>query len=296
MSLTVGLVPTIEFTGTLLQIPEGIVYLPHAVELVSLEDVYQVRVPIEVGVHLEETHLHKIVVELPFVDHLPNDIRVLEDELHEASVANVFADILVVCLSDLGCHLLTAQFTVLIVHKPLVALRGLHGDLQRRLLLKQFYERRAHRLDTARHDSTESLHPGPRMEHLGEVEHHSAGYCAMLLASIARQLAPATLGVSHHQLHLLEHTLSRRCQFIETVGMSHHLEGNVETTAAADIARTMPTVMREIEGLLACRSRCVDSLDTVGIGIVVTSGEGGISLDKVDYRLGSQSRRKPKGQ
>ena len=117
--------PTVEFTGTLLQIPEGIVDLPHAVEFVCLEDVEQVGVSIEVGVQLEETHLHQVVVELSLVDHLLNDIRILEDQFHETCVAHVLGDILVVDLADLGRHLLAAQFAVLIVHKPLVALRTL---------------------------------------------------------------------------------------------------------------------------------------------------------------------------
>lgn len=51
-----------------------------AVEFVCLEDVEQVGVSIEVGVQLEETHLHQVVVELSFIDHLLNDIRILEDQ------------------------------------------------------------------------------------------------------------------------------------------------------------------------------------------------------------------------
>ena len=127
------------------------------------------------------------------------------------------------------------------------------------------------------------------MEHLREVAGHAAGDIPVLLAPVARQFAPAALGVLHHEFHLLIHALSRGCQFVETVSKGHHLKGDVEAAAAADIARTMTAVVGEVERLLACRGRRVDGCDGVWIGVIVARGIGGIGLDQVDDRLSPQS-------
>ena len=134
------------------------------------------------------------------------------------------------------------------------------------------------------------------MEHLGEVNHHATGDVAVLLTAVARQFTPTSLGVIHHELHLLIHTLSHGCQLVETVGTGHHLEGDVEPAAAADIAGAVTTVVGEIEGFLARRSRRIDGFDAVRVGIVVTRGIGGIGLDEVDDRLSRQSVRKAQEQ
>ena len=106
----------------MLDIPEGVVDLPHAVEFIDLEEVLQIGVLIEVGVLLEEAHLHEVVIEELFIDDLFYDIRILEDEFHQSAVTHATGGVGVVGLLGFGRHIASAQLTVLMVHIPLVAL------------------------------------------------------------------------------------------------------------------------------------------------------------------------------
>ena len=55
-------------------IPQGIVDLPQTVELVDMEDVGDIGVLGEGRVHLEESHLHQIIVEMVFIDDLIHEL------------------------------------------------------------------------------------------------------------------------------------------------------------------------------------------------------------------------------
>ena len=122
ITLAIGLTATVKFAGTMLDIPEGIVDLPHQVEIIGVEESHQVSVLIIVGVQLEKTHLHEIIAKLLLVDDLLHDIRILEDHLHQSGVTHAMSGIGIVSFLGLGCHIATTQLAVLMIHIPLVAL------------------------------------------------------------------------------------------------------------------------------------------------------------------------------
>ena len=53
-----------------------------------MEDVGDIGVLGEGRVHLEESHLHQIIVEIVFIDDLVHDIRILKDQFHQPGVAH----------------------------------------------------------------------------------------------------------------------------------------------------------------------------------------------------------------
>lgn len=108
MTLTVGLATAIELAGAVLDVPQGIIYLPHAVELVGIKQLHQSRIAVVADVELEQGHLHQIVVEVFIVYKLLDDIGVLEDELHQATVAKARLGIGTVGFSGLRSHIVTA--------------------------------------------------------------------------------------------------------------------------------------------------------------------------------------------
>ena len=107
------------------------------------------------------------------------------------------------------------------------------------------------------------------MEHLGEAFGHAAAYLLHLLFAIAGKFAPAAFGVAHDIVHVAQYLLACRCEFVETVGMQHHEVGSVESAAIADVARTMATIVRNIERLFASGGWCELGGDAIGIHIVI---------------------------
>ena len=269
-SLTGGLLAAIQFAGTVLDIPEGVVDLPHMVELVGLEEILQISIHIEVSVLLEEPHLHQVIVEVLFIDNLLHDIGVLEDQLHQSAIAQSAGDIGVIGFLGLRGHIILTQFTVLVVHVPLVTLRGHHGDAQFGVYLLHLSHGDTHRLDTSGHDGADTTDVCVVAEDLWKAFHQSSGYPTVLDLAITRQFSPSTLSVAHDELHLVEHTIACGCQFVYTIGMGNHLEGNVVAAATTDIARSMTAVMREVERLLTFRRRRQVVGNAVRIGVIVT--------------------------
>ena len=272
ITLAIGLTTTIEFAGAMLDVPKGVVNLPHAVEVIDVEEVHDVCFAVVVGVELEESHLHEVVVEVLLVDNLLYDIGILEDDLHQAGVTQARGGIGIVGLLGLGRHVVLTQLTVLVVQVPLVALRGFHGNLELGAYLQHLHGERTHRLDATGYDGADGRNPGTRTEHLGEVLNHAAADVLQLLLAIAREFAPTALGVAHDVIHIVEDLLASRCQLVERVGLLHHPIWDIVTTSAIDVTRAMTSVMRDIKGLLASRGRGEHGGDGIGIGVVVARG------------------------
>ena len=270
-ALTIGLPSAVELAGTVLDIPEGIVDLPHQVEFIGVKKGHQIGALIIVDVQLEEAHLHEIVAELLFIDHLFHDIGILKDELHQTGVTQAGSDIGLVSFLRLGSHI-TAQLTVLMVHVPLVTLGGLHGDLQLGTHLEHLHQARSHRLDTTRHYRADATHLGAWAQYLRETFRHALTDLLKLSLANPREFTPTALGVLHDDIHLVEHFLSYGCQFFETVGLLHHHIRDIVAAAAADITRSMTSIVGDIEGLLAFGRRCERRGDTVRIHVVVARG------------------------
>ena len=270
-ALTGGLSAAVEFAGPVLDVPEGIVDLPHQVEVVGVEEAHQIGVLIVIDVQLEEAHLHEVIAELLFIDHLLHDIGVLEDELHQSGVTQTVGDIGIVGLLRLGRHI-PAQLAVLVVHVPLVALGGLHGDLELGAHLEHLHEAGAHGLDATGHHRADATDRGTGAQHLGETLRHALAYLLELSLAIAREFAPAVLGVAHDDVHLAEYPLSFGCQFVEAVGLLHHHIGDVVAAAAADVTGAMPAVVGDIERLLAFGRGRERRGDAVRIDVVVAGG------------------------
>ena len=197
----------------------------------------------EMSVLLEEPHLHQVVVELLLVDNLLDDIGILEDEFHQSAVAQSAGDIGVVGFLGLGSHIVLAQFTVLVVHIPLVALGCHHGDAQFGIYLFHLSHSDTHRLDASGYDRADTTDACIIAEYLWKAFQHSSGYHAVLRFAIACEFSPASLCVGHDEFHLIKYTLTCGCQFIDTVGVGNHPERGVIATATADVARPMTTIM-----------------------------------------------------
>jgi hypothetical protein len=108
VSLSIGLPTAIEFAGSVLDVPEGVVYLPHAIELFGLEETQQEGLGLHVGIEDKESHLHKVVVEECLVDDFLDDVGILEDHLHQTAVTRSRSDVGVVGLASFGGHIALA--------------------------------------------------------------------------------------------------------------------------------------------------------------------------------------------
>ena len=106
----------------ILCIPQGIVHLPHAVEFFWLEDVDDEGVLIAVSVQLEESHLHQVIVEVVFFNHLIDDVRVLEYQIHQTAVAHTCGDVFVEGFFCVGRQFAAFHDGILVVHVPHIAL------------------------------------------------------------------------------------------------------------------------------------------------------------------------------
>ena len=73
------------------------------------------------GVQLEESHLHQIVVEVVLIDHFLDDVRVLEYQLHQSTVAHALGDVFIVSLLGFGRQFAALHDGILVVHVPHVA-------------------------------------------------------------------------------------------------------------------------------------------------------------------------------
>ena len=135
--------------------------------------------------------------------------------------------------------------------------------------LKHLHHGSSHRLDATRHNRTAGCHLGSWTEHLGEVLRHPPSNILQLDLTIAREFAPTIFGVTHDEIHFMEHLTTCWCQLVKTVGMQHHHIGDIITTAAADITRAMTTVVGDIKGLLTLRRWCQRGGDTIRIDVIV---------------------------
>ena len=108
VSLSIGLPTAIELAGSVLDVPEGVVNLPHAIELFGLEETQQEGLGLHVGIEDKESHLHKVVVEECLVDDFLDDVGILEDHLHQTAVTRSRSDVGVVGLASFGGHIALA--------------------------------------------------------------------------------------------------------------------------------------------------------------------------------------------
>ena len=220
----------------MLDVPEGVVNLPHAIELFGLEETQQEGLGLHVGIEDEESHLHKVVVEECLVDDFLDDVGILEDHLHQTAVTRSRSDVGVVGLASFGGHIALAQHGVLEVHIVLRALGGLHGDVQLGINLGQFHEGIAHRYHAAGNDGATGTDIGGTLEHFWETLNHATGNLAVLLGSDVGQFAPAVLGIAHDGFHLLQHFLASRCELVDLLGLQHHIVGRFVARAVADVS------------------------------------------------------------
>ena len=109
----------------------------------------------------------------------------------------------------------------------------------------------SHRLDASRHNRADARDLCIASQHLGEALDHPSRDGPALLLTIARELAPAPLGIVHDEFHLLEYTLTRGGEFVDTAGMGNHLIGDVESLTTADITRPMTPVVLHLMSQLS---------------------------------------------
>ena len=191
--LAVGVVAAVEGIEAILRVPQGIVNLPHAVEVVGGEELGEVGVLIEMGVHLKESHLHQVVAEERLVDQLLHDVGVFEEQLHQPAVSHAGGDIVVVGFLCLTRQFGARQQRVLVVHVPLCALRGVHRDPELRITDDHLQQGRLHRHDAAGHGGADGRDAGAVGEHLRIAIHHASCYLAHLVLAKRCQVAPAAL-------------------------------------------------------------------------------------------------------
>ena len=113
--LRVGLSTAIQFTSTMLDIPEHIIYLPHAIQLLCGEKRHEIGMVAEMGIQDEKSHLHQIIVEERLIHDFLHDVWVLENSLHQTTVSHARSYVGIVCLLCLWRHIVLARCFVLIV-------------------------------------------------------------------------------------------------------------------------------------------------------------------------------------
>ena len=227
MSLAVWVFAAIEWTEAVLHVPQHVVDLPHAVQVVGGEEFCKVCILIEVCVHLEESHLHEVVVEVGLVDELFHNVGVLEEQLHQSAVAQTCGAVPVVGLLGFSVQRGTWQYGVLVVHVPLCALRGVHLDIELRVLDGQFQQGRLHRHDAAGNGGAAGRDAGRVSKNIGVAVDHASGNMTHLVLAERRQVAPAVFGVFEDDVHLLQYAFADGCQFVDGGSLHHHLIGNL---------------------------------------------------------------------
>ena len=161
-------------------------------------------------------------------------------------------------------------------------MRSIHIDLQPWVHRLELKKGRTHGEHATAHGGAASLDVGIAFEHLGVVLHHAACDVAVLLMSQRTEVAPVPLCVVYDVGQQLAEVESQLGEFLRLVSLLQDTKRGKISLAATHIARTVTTIVADIEWMLSGRWRCLWGSDGVRIEPIIGGSKVAVGLNLVE--------------